>query len=281
MSDHAALAQAAASAWGLPTPTLVRTGMNSLFHAGDDTVVRVGPSPFGAAAEAAWLDLMTAHGVRVPRLLHDVVEADGVCVWALERIHPSGAVDWREVGAVVRRVHAIGVAAVPGLPSCLDFPHWQIEAVLADVAELIDAPAMDGLQRCLRRWEGWRSAAAEGVVMCHGDVHPGNVMPTGDGPVLLDWDLRCLAPPGWDHAALMTWTERWDGEAGLYEAFAEGYGRSLRGEWMADAFAELRLLVATLMRLRAGRANPAAAMEAEVRLRYWRGDADAPRWTPQ
>ncbi len=281
MSDHAALALAAASDWGLPAPTLVRTGMNSLFHAGDDTVVRVGPSPFGAVAEAAWYDLMAAHGVRVPQLRREVVEADGACVWALERIHPSGSVDWREVGEMVRRVHAIDAANVPGLPSCLDFPHWQIDAVLSDVSQLIDPHAMEGLRRCLQRWERWQVAAAEGVVVCHGDVHPGNVMPTADGPVLLDWDLRCLAPPGWDHAALMTWTERWDGEPGLYEAFADGYGRSLRGERMAEAFAELRLLVATLMRLRAGRADRAAATEAEVRLRYWRGDADAPRWTPQ
>ena len=33
------------------------------------------------------------------------------------------------------------------------------------------------------------------------------------------------------------------------------------------------------MRLRAGRADPAAMPEAQLRLAYWRGDPDAPTWT--
>ncbi len=281
MSDHAALAVAAAHDWGLPAPTLVRTGMNSLFHAGDDVVVRVGGSTFGAAAERHWLDVMSSLGVRVPRLRRDIVEADGSCVMALERVHPSGVVDWRKVGDMIRRVHAVDPGDVPGLPTCVDFPHWQLPAVLDDVVDLIDSDALDSMHRCIDRWDGWKTAALRGAVVSHGDVHPGNVLSTEDGPVLLDWDLRCLAPPGWDHAALMTWSQRWDGDPGLYEAFADGYGASLRGEWMAEAFAELRLLVATLMRLRAGRSSAAAAAEADVRLRYWRSDPDAPRWTPQ
>jgi aminoglycoside phosphotransferase (APT) family kinase protein len=255
--------------------------MNSIFHAGDETVVRVGPSRFGARAEIAWLDLMSSLDIRVPRLRHDIIEIDGLCVAAIERVHPSGVVDWHEVGAMIERVHSIDAGQVPGLPACVDFAHWRVVDVVADVADLIDVPALDGMHRCLERWEGWQAAAQHDVVVCHGDVHPGNVMPTADGPVLLDWDLRCLAPSGWDHAALMTWTERWDGAPGLYEAFAAGYGRSLRGEWMAEAFAEVRLLVATLMRLRAGRTDDAAAHEAQRRLRYWRGDVDAPRWRPQ
>jgi hypothetical protein len=43
----------------------------------------------------------------------------------------------------------------------------------------------------------------------------------------------------------------------------------------------MRNVVATLMRVRAGRTDPAAAAEAQRRLRYWRGDTDAPQWTAQ
>jgi Ser/Thr protein kinase RdoA (MazF antagonist) len=118
-------------------------------------------------------------------------------------------------------------------------------------------------------------------VICHGDVHPGNVIQSADGPVLLDWDLLCRGPAAWDHAPLMTWTHRWGGDAGIYESFAEGYGVSLRGDPLAEALAELRLVAATLMRVRAARQNPAAAAEAELRLRYWRGEPDAPQWHPQ
>ncbi len=272
MSDPA---RAAAAAWGLAEPELVRAGMNSLYTAGDDVVLRVGPPSFPVAAEVAWLDMVGRHEVRVPRLVREPIERDGVVVYALERIHPSGSIEWASVGAMIRRVHALEVV----LPFCGDFPHWQIEGLFDDVRDLVDPEAAQGLARAVARWEGWRDRAAAERVVCHGDVHPGNVLPTDDGPVLIDWDLRCLAPPGWDHAALMTWTERWGGAAGMYDSFAEGYGRSLRGEWTAEALAELRLVVATLLRVRAGRHDPAAAAEAEQRLRFWRGDPDAPAWT--
>jgi thiamine kinase-like enzyme len=112
-------------------------------------------------------------------------------------------------------------------------------------------------------------------------VHPGNVVATAQGAVLLDWDLLCTGPAAWDHAPLMTWTQRWGGAAGLYEAFAAGYGRSMRGDGVAEAIATLRLVAATLMRLRAGRHDEAARDEAERRLRWWRGDTDAPPWHAQ
>ena len=44
----------------------------------------------------------------------------------------------------------------------------------------------------------------------------------------------------------------------------------------ALAFAELRLVAATLMRVAAGMTDRAALPEAELRLRFWRGDPDAP-----
>ena len=111
------------------------------------------------------------------------------------------------------------------------------------------------------------------LLVCHGDVHPGNVIQSADGPVLLDWDLLCAGPAAWDHAPLMTWTERWGGEAGIYERSPQGYGRSFtrRSVGRGDR------------RTSSGRGNvdasarrskpiPAAAEEAELRLRYWRGE---------
>jgi hypothetical protein len=41
------------------------------------------------------------------------------------------------------------------------------------------------------------------------------------------------------------------------------------------------LVAATLMRVAASIDDPRALPEAERRLRYWRGDPDAPPWTPQ
>ncbi len=48
---------------------------------------------------------------------------------------------------------------------------------------------------------------------------------------------------------------------------------------MTIAIAELRLVAATLLRLRAGRADAAAMPEAQRRLAFWRGDPAAPLWT--
>ena len=115
-------------------------------------------------------------------------------------------------------------------------------------------------------------------MVCHGDVHPGNAVQTSSGPVLVDWDLLCREPRGWDHGALINWVERWGGEPGLYERFSDGYGADLRHDPFAAAAAQLRLVAATLMRVRAGRLDAGAREEAVRRLRYWAGDADAPVW---
>jgi Ser/Thr protein kinase RdoA (MazF antagonist) len=168
------------------------------------------------------------------------------------------------------------------LPWCGDFPWWRFDQFAAPILAELDAEAAAGLERALHRHAGWVAAARSGpLVVCHGDVHPGNVVATDTGPVLLDWDLSCIGPAAWDHAPLMTWSERWGGAPGIYDAFAAGYGRSMRGDELAESLAELRLVAATLLRVRAGHDDPAAAAEAQQRLRHWRGDPDAPPWNAQ
>jgi thiamine kinase-like enzyme len=152
--------------------------------------------------------------------------------------------------------------------------------VLAEVEDLLDQEARVGLLAAIVRHGDWRAQVADRVV-CHGDVHPGNIIQTSEGPVLLDWDLSCLAPAAWDHAMLLTWASVWGGELGAYERFAEGYGRSLAQDPLAESLAVMRNVTATLMRLKAGRTNPAAADEAQRRLRHWRGDPAAPIWSAQ
>lgn len=278
------LAGRAAHAWGLPEPTLLRVGMNALFAAGDDVVVRVG-RPTGAAVSAPRLAVFLADaGLRVPRYLDpDPMEDDGLVAWAVRREAVVGEVDWAEVGEMVAHLHRIDPARVRGLhplPAASAFPWWQFDRLLADVDDLLDPAARRGIVAALEQHGDWAHRGAA-LVLCHGDVHPGNVVATAQGAVLLDWDLLCTGPAAWDHAPLMTWTQRWGGAPGLYEAFADGYGRSMRGDDVAEAVATLRLVAATLMRLRAGRHDEASRDEAERRLRWWRGDADAPPWHAQ
>jgi thiamine kinase-like enzyme len=153
--------------------------------------------------------------------------------------------------------------------------------MLADVADDLDLAAHEALRTTIDRNRGWTDSVRRAPVLCHGDVHPGNVLMSGSGALLVDWDLMCVASPAWDHAMLTTYAGRWGGDPRSYAAFAEGYGRSLADDELTQTLGTLRNVAATIMRVRAGRTDPAAAEEAARRLRWWRGDPDAPAWRAQ
>ncbi len=279
-------AELAAQHWGFAEPRLLRMGMNGIFTAGGEVLLRVG-RPTAPAAQAIWLaDVLTRVGVRVPKYLRrDTYATDDHEVFAIAEIEPVGPVDWASVGEMIALLHGINPNEVaPGypLPFCGDFPWWDFQSLMNDVGSDLDASSRAAIAAAIARslplLDERRSRDA---VVCHGDVHPGNVLQSEHGPVVLDWDLMCRGPSSWDHAPLMTWTGRWGGEPGIYEAFADGYGQSFRDDPLAEAIAELRLVAATLMRVRAARLDPAAVDEAELRLRYWRGEDDAPQWHAQ
>lgn len=276
-------ARRAARHWRLPTPVLIRAGMNITFTCGD-VVLRVSVPNAPATASIELARFLAAHGIAVPRPARDDAFEDGrmsVTAWGL--VASIGeAIDWQGIGTAVRRVHDIEPTSLPGavpLPRPERFPWWDFDTLLERADAGLDGGAEAGLRAAIERHRRWPSAAER--VVCHGDVHPGNVIMSADGPVLLDWDLLCWAPRGWDHGPMMTWAERWGGAPGEYDAFADGYGGSLRGEPTAEAIAELRLVAATLMRVIAGLRDPSAMPEAELRLRYWRAEVDAPVWTTQ
>lgn len=278
------VAIAAASEFDLGEPTLMRVGMNALFRC-HDVVLRVGRPSADPALGVALARRLLELGIPVVRPWSEraIVSGDlAVTAWVHVPTGQDVRVDWTTVGSVVRRVHELDVGDLPGgypVPSPATFPWWQFDHIIDDVTAEIDDAARAGLGAAVNRNRGWAEMVDE--VVCHGDVHPGNVLMTADGPLLVDWDLMCRAGPGWDHAMLITLAERWGGTAEAYGDFARGYGRSLADDPTTRALAELRNVAATLMRVRAGRADPGAKLEAERRLRYWRGDPDAPTWRAQ
>ncbi len=253
--------------------------MNGTFVTGG-LVLRVGRVTAEPEAAIALACVLDAAGVSVARPARpDAVRCGDLTVTAWERLVLVDAEpDWRAVGRMVATVHGLGPGDIPPaypLPLGERFAWWRFDNILVEVGDLLDPAARAGLEATIDRHRRW----SDGVdhVVCHGDVHPGNVVMTATGPVLLDWDLLCLAPPGWDHAMLLR-LPQWGWPAQWYGEFAAGYGRSLAADPTAVAIAELRLVAATLMRLRAARADPSALPEARRRLAFWRGDPDAPTW---
>jgi aminoglycoside phosphotransferase (APT) family kinase protein len=264
----------------------MRMGMNAIFAAGDGVLLRVGRPSAPAQAAIELAATLSRSGVRVPTYLRDQpYEEDDHAVFAIAEIHDVGAVDWRAVGQMIARLHQVPRTELPAaypIPFGGDFPWWDFESLLNDTRHLLDAASLSAIEQAVGRDRPLLDEQrGTSCVVCHGDLHPGNVIQSADGPVLLDWDLLCLGPPAWDHGPLMTWTERWGGEPGIYEAFADGAEKSLRDDPVAEAIAELRLAAATLMLARAAQTNASAAEEVELRLRYWRGEPDAPQWQPQ
>lgn len=285
-----------AAVWGLGPPRLLRHGMNALYVAAGGTdagsgvgtggvVLRVGAATAPAAASHELVRWLLDAGVpTVPPVEGLTADVGGYAVtgWRFVR-EVRRAVDWRAVGAAVRTVHALAPGAAPAaypIPEPGAFPWWRFDELLAEVADDLDARAAAGITTAIDAHRGWEARVREGAVLCHGDVHPGNVLMAGDGALLVDWDLMCVANPAWDHAMLTTLADRWGGDPGTYPAFAAGYGRSLADDALTRSLGELRNVAATLMRVRAGRRDPAARVEAEHRLEYWRGDSTGP-WHAQ
>lgn len=278
-------AATAAREWALAEPTLLRRGMNAIYVCGHE-IVRVGRATAPAAASHDLAAVLADHGVPVaaPAAEH-TMDIDGFAVTGWEQIRGDELpIDWVAVGAAVARIHTIDPSEIPAaypIPSPTTFPWWDFDTLLDSVADRIDADALAGLGRTIRAGRSWRDDIGRGAVVCHGDVHPGNVLMTGAGPVLIDFDLLCHAAPAWDHAMLTTYATRWGGTADVYPAFARGYGRSLADDELTASIAALRNVAATLMRVRAGITDDAARAEAERRLRFWRGDPAAPQWLAQ
>ena len=286
------LAARTAAELGLPPPTLMNLGMNAVFGAGE-VVLRVGRPTADASSAYDLADALTAAGVRVVRPAAGrivVVDSDDetgqplvATTWELLRSTGTDA-DWAAVGHMVRTLHELAPSAVPSsypTPSCTTFPWWQFEQLLGDIEPDVDDPAFRALVDTVDRHRGWveQSGGPARWVLCHGDVHPANVIATAAGPVVIDWDLLATGPPGWDHAPLLSMIRHWGYPPEFYEHFARGYGTDLSAEPVTIALTELRAAAATIMRVIAGRNDPDARLEAERRLRYWRGDPGAPTWT--
>jgi spectinomycin phosphotransferase/16S rRNA (guanine(1405)-N(7))-methyltransferase len=67
------------------------------------------------------------------------------------------------------------------------------------------------------------------VVVTHGEIHPGNVMVTSKGWVIVDWDTVLIAPPERDLWRLA------QGGRSVLRAYADATGTA-PNEWLVDLY---------------------------------------------
>lgn len=277
-------AQSAADEWGWTAPLdpLGRVAMNALFRC-DDAIVRVGHTSAPARAAHELASVLDGHGIPVVAPVAGcATDRDdyGMAGWEYVPINEV-AVDWEVIGQAVAQLHQLSPDDMPDaypIPSPRRFEWWRIEELLGELGHALDRRAAAGMRAAFDRHVDSFEAIDTRQVVCHGDVHPWNVIAGHGGPLLIDWDLMCWAHPAWDHAMLLTYASRWGGPPQVYQAFASGYGTNMADDPTATGLGELRNLVATLMTVRVALTNPDATAEARRRLRYWRGDSAAPQW---
>ncbi len=177
---------------------LIGAGRTAEVYAfGDGRVIKLLRPGFAddAAEEAAVAHRVEAAGLAAPRLIETVLlggrpglvyeRVDGPSMLELilrdpSRVEPLAT----EFVALHAAMHA---ASGSGLP---DLKEWLRAAIHR--AEL-DGDTRD---RILDRLAG----LAEGDAICHGDMHPGNVVMTGGGPVVIDWVTATRGDPAADVA---------------------------------------------------------------------------------
>ena len=289
-----ALARLVAKELGLDHPARERVSMNAVYRCGT-AVIRVSRptvDPIVAIDTAHFLlDKRIPTAVPfVDRSFHDphIDPNLAATVWRHIDIDSRARPNWRDVGTAIRALHSLDPSEISDrhpLPRATRFPWWNVPSILDEVAPSMSTTHHESLSTAWARLR-WAIEAIDEhpshPVVVHGDLHPGNVVVerTTKRTVILDWDLLSSSSVVWDHAPLMRWTSRWSERSSKvsdpYLEFSEGYGTSLIDDPLAEALAELRLLVATLMRAKSAMNDPTGRAEATKRLGYWTGEDDRP-----
>jgi hypothetical protein len=277
------VARVAAERARLPPPSLVRIGSSAVFRCGD-TALRVGQEGSDAAAAVRLAHFLGTVGIPVLEPLADPFDIEGlpVTIWPwVER--STDEVDGDALGQIVARLHAIRPEQVE---SVVDVPSWSWggaadpRPALDEICSrsLLSAPHLERLEAVYAQHAGWHHRTEAPTVMCHGDLHPNNVVVATDGLWLIDWDSVCLAQACWDHAMLTT-LDLWGGPPGFYSTFAHGYGYDYSADRGCRDLAVLRLLTATANLVLKAQRDQSALPQVDIRLGYWMGEHVGARWT--
>lgn len=303
--EEVVVAMAAAAQAGLEgrDATVMRVGTSVLVrlpHAG--AVARVEPIQHAASVQRQVAFARAAARVDAPVVRLQVPEAievflDGtswlVTMWALlEPVAPVGA---QALGQAARALHhrSMGVypaqeqvsasggptpGAEPPVPPA--DPLAAARALLARPHRFLTPADQAGLQdlveQLTQRWEVELALAPRALV--HGDLHPGNVVVTAAGPVLVDLEYAGVGPVGLDLAAVGAHVKRYGLDPQWIQGFAQGYGEALHEAPGHDLLCDVYALHVALWALQVAHTHPEVAREAALRVECLLGRSTA-TWT--
>ncbi len=262
-------ARAVVDELGLPEPALVRRGSATLFRAGG-CAIRVEETTTALTDVSVRL---RADGIPSPALLDGPREVDGAVVTVWEWIDTTEQPDHHRLGALVAQLGRLDATAY-AVPSA----SWRVHDVLErrrPWPEPLPSPlraALDGVDQVLDA-----ATRATRSVLCHGDLHAGNVGWTEAGPVLFDWEFACRGPQWWDLVPIVGLDRVGLGGTHEADALLAGYGEDPRGRDEFEGLLRTYLAALTIGLVSRARRDPAAAAEAELRLRWW--DGHPASWT--
>jgi aminoglycoside phosphotransferase (APT) family kinase protein len=176
--------------------------------------------------------------LRRPKRPRSLAAEAEVMAWVVERGYPCPrVVELVADGLVMERIEGVSM-----LDELVNHP-WRARryaGVLADLHDrLHQLPVPPGLAEPF----------GPGSSLVHGDLHPGNVMLTADGPLVIDWPNAAQGPGAVDVA--ISW---------LLMAVADAPGSQVE----RLAIAGFRRIFVRLFLARAGRADAAAHLEAAL-----------------
>jgi aminoglycoside phosphotransferase (APT) family kinase protein len=148
--------------------------------------------------EARMIRAVCAAGAPAPEVLGEVTlegrfgivlrRLDGPTLLQLSR---SGAMTPDQVGSVLATLYTSVHKTAP--PPDVPFLRDRMDGTLRLSSGMLPEHIATGILTLIER-------LAPGDGLCHGDVHPGNVIMTADGPRLVDWGGATRAPAGLDLA---------------------------------------------------------------------------------
>jgi len=160
---------------------------------------REGIPPWISQQEAWITQAVFAAGAPAPEVFGEVTldGRSGIVLGRLEgptllQATRNGDLTFADAGAIIASL-GLSVHRMSPPPEALPLRGWMAAAVrLSD--DIVPKPIASGILVLIDRLQ------QPGDGLCHGDIHPNNVIMTADGPRLIDWTFSIRAPAALDHA---------------------------------------------------------------------------------